>query len=125
MRIGILLATLVTATLTASCGLLRAPVKVVGGLVQGTAKVTKAAVDAPKEALDKRRARKEAEARNEESRGKSGRDAGPDLGNPPPVGGQAPSLDGSAGPPLPAGSGPVLPADGQPLDPDAPPPLPE
>jgi hypothetical protein len=122
MRMG--LAIMVVAILP-SCGLLRAPVKIVGGVVQGTTKVTKAAVDAPKEAWDKRKARKEAESRDAEARRKSGRDAGPTMGDPSPVGGQAPDIGGGSGPPIPTSGGPSLPDGGQPLDPADLPPLPE
>lgn len=70
------------------CGLLRAPVKVVGGVVQGTAHVTKAAATAPGKAWDKRKRRKEESELSGDSPRQGGEAA--DLG------GSGARLDGEA-----------------------------
>ncbi|WP_353566696.1 hypothetical protein [Haloferula sargassicola] len=61
----------VLAVLLPSCGLIRAPFKIAGGLVEGTAKATKAAVNAPGEALEKRKQRKAAEKKKQEAKDKA------------------------------------------------------
>lgn len=88
-----LLSICLLAALLSSCGLIRAPFRVAGGVAQATKK----AVTAPGEAMKKRKQRKEGERRAQEARDSASRDAGP-------------SLDGEAI---------VLPDDGEPLDPDA------
>ncbi|MBB5349806.1 hypothetical protein HNR46_000027 [Haloferula luteola] len=50
-----------------SCGLIRMPIHVVGGVVEGTARATKAAVDVPGNALKKRKAKKAAEQQKKEA----------------------------------------------------------
>ena len=63
-----------------SCGLLRAPFKIAGGVAKGTANLGRAAVNKPKEAHAKRKARKEAERRNQETKDAASRGAGPTFG---------------------------------------------
>lgn len=67
----------------ASCGLIRAPVKIVGGVVQGTAQLTKAAATAPGKAWDKRQQRKQEEEPAEDGAPRTGGDPAPG-GDPPP-----------------------------------------
>ena len=53
--------------LLSSCGLIRAPFKIVGGVAKGTANLTQAAVKAPGKAKDKRKAKKAKEKKREEA----------------------------------------------------------
>jgi hypothetical protein len=82
-----------------SCGLLRAPIKIAGGVAQGTARLGHAAVTKPKEAHEKRKARKEAERRDQEARDAAARGAGPTFGDGPSFGSN-PTF-GTEGTPLP------------------------
>ena len=82
-----------------SCGVVKAPVRLAGGLAKGTAKLGKAAVTKPKEAYDKRQARKKAEQERAETREAAARDRGGRLGTNDgmgsgvSLGGSGPSLD--------------------------------
>ncbi|MGB1128683.1 MAG: hypothetical protein ACPG4K_01435 [Haloferula sp.] len=86
--------------LLCSCGLLRAPVRVAGGVAQGTAQLGRAAVTKPKEAHEKRKAKKEAERRNREAKEAAARGAGGNLGGSSASFGSNPTF-GSGGIPLP------------------------
>ncbi|MBK1825399.1 hypothetical protein [Haloferula rosea] len=63
-----------------SCGIVRAPFKVAGGVAKGTASLSRAAVTKPMEAHKKRKANKEVEKRQRETKEAAARDAGPSLG---------------------------------------------
>ena len=63
-----------------SCGLLQLPFRVVGGVVKGTAQVGRAAVNKPKEAHAKRKARKEAERKSQEAKDAEAQGAAPVFG---------------------------------------------
>lgn len=80
MRSLALFTTTVLCLTLCSCGLLRAPFKVVGGVTKGTAQLGRAAVTKPMDAHKERKARKETEKRQRETKEAAARDAGPNLG---------------------------------------------
>lgn len=108
-----LLSVCILALLMCSCGLLRAPVRLAGGMAQGTAQLGRAAVTKPKEAHEKRKAKKEAERRNREAEEAAARGAGPSLEGSPSFG-SGPSLGGEGTPlPDPMESDPTVGSDPQ------------
>lgn len=81
------LPTVLAAASLASCSLVRLPLRVAGGVIEGTAEVAGAAVSKPMEAHRKRKARKErekAEKEQQEATAAQGLPTDP-LGDPSPV----------------------------------------
>jgi len=70
---------LLTLTLC-SCGLIRAPIKMAGGVAKGTAQLGRAAVTKPVELHKKRKEDKETARRQRETKEAAARGTGPSLG---------------------------------------------
>jgi len=85
------LASAIAATLLAGCGLLTAPVRLAGNVVEGTAQVTRAAVTAPGRAIEKRKDRREEKRRRERLVEEQKRLDGTN----PRLGGESPTFDDS------------------------------
>lgn len=112
--------------LLGSCALVTAPVRLAGNVVQGTARVTRAAATAPFDAFDERKQRKEDERRRKETREPEAGGAGANPGDGSAGFGSSPSFGDLAapdgGPPL-DGPYPAVPDPG--ISPDADPLLPD